>query len=355
MQFLLDNLNSIHAMAMTMLLVFVPLAVRRMGEHPAIRWNLLLLLCLLAYICRVFLADEWFMLSHFFNTLEYFTPFLFMLSIQASFDDDFVMGRVEWGALAVLLVLLSIFLVGRWMGFDETGLPALVHISLQYGLVAFCVFWAYWRTYQTWSNDLMPRRRQARWLFVVVIGPTILAGVILYYLTTLQEDMAPYIDLYVSLSILLSGFSIIWLFGDLSFEHLVGEAKPAPAAAKREAETQLPQYQVEIEALVHAMETDKRYLESALTMAKLSQYTRIPEYKLRVAINKVLGYKNFNSYLNSYRLLDAKARLSDPQNQEPITNISLDCGFLNQSTFNKVFKEDTGLTPSEYRDAARSS
>ena len=355
MEFLLDNPHTLHAMAMTLLLVFLPLAVRRLGEHPAIRWNFLLLLCLLAYICRVFLVQEWFMVSHFFNTLEYFTPFLFMVSIQSSFDDDFAMGRVEWGVLAALVAMLSIFLVGRWIGLDEKGVPALIHITVQYSLVAFCIFWAYWRTYQTWSNDLVAKRRQGRMLFVAVIGPAILAGVILYYLSTIQVTWVPYVDLYVSLAILLIGFSLIGMFGDLAFEQLLSEPVSPRQNNASTAESGAKQYQTEIDALSRAMDIEKRYLESALTMAKLAEYTRVPEYKLRVAINKVLGFKNFNSYLNHYRITEAKARLSDPVNKQPITNISLDCGFLNQSTFNKAFKADTGLTPSEYRERSKSS
>ena len=32
-----------------------------------------------------------------------------------------------------------------------------------------------------------------------------------------------------------------------------------------------------------------------------------------------------------------------------ITDIAYDCGFMNQSTFNRVFREMTGMSPREYR------
>ena len=45
--------------------------------------------------------------------------------------------------------------------------------------------------------------------------------------------------------------------------------------------------------------------------------------------------------LKSYQLLENK--------QERITNIAYDCGFESVSTFNRVFKKQTGKSPSEYR------
>ena len=35
---------------------------------------------------------------------------------------------------------------------------------------------------------------------------------------------------------------------------------------------------------------------------------------------------------------------------QPITNIALDVGYDNQSTFNRIFLEAYGMTPKEYRN-----
>ena len=52
-------------------------------------------------------------------------------------------------------------------------------------------------------------------------------------------------------------------------------------------------------------------------------------------------------FLISYRIDRAKEMLS--HSPESVTNISLNCGFPSTNYFGKVFREKTGMTPSEYR------
>ena len=60
---------------------------------------------------------------------------------------------------------------------------------------------------------------------------------------------------------------------------------------------------------------------------------------------------NFNAYLNGWRLADAKQALADPaQRDVPISTIALDAGFQSLGPFNRAFKAETGLTPSEFRE-----
>ena len=76
----------------------------------------------------------------------------------------------------------------------------------------------------------------------------------------------------------------------------------------------------------------------------------MPEYRLRRLINQALGYRNFNSFLNHYRIEEVKAALADPaQAAVPILTMALDAGFSSLGPFNRAFKAETGLTPSEYR------
>lgn len=56
---------------------------------------------------------------------------------------------------------------------------------------------------------------------------------------------------------------------------------------------------------------------------------------------------NFRSYLNSLRVCRAQSMLQNTD--ESITTIMMDCGYQNQQTFNRVFKEITGMTPFDYR------
>jgi len=63
-----------------------------------------------------------------------------------------------------------------------------------------------------------------------------------------------------------------------------------------------------------------------------------------------LGYRNFAGFLNFYRIADAKAALADPSQADvSILTIALDAGFNSLGPFNRAFKAETGVTPSEFR------
>jgi len=80
----------------------------------------------------------------------------------------------------------------------------------------------------------------------------------------------------------------------------------------------------------------------------------LPEYRLRQAINEGLGYRNFNAFINHYRLEEAKAALADPgQRDVPVLTIAMDAGFQSLGPFNRAFKAETGQTPTEFRRLMR--
>jgi AraC-like DNA-binding protein len=59
---------------------------------------------------------------------------------------------------------------------------------------------------------------------------------------------------------------------------------------------------------------------------------------------------NFNDFINSYRVEDAKKMLMDPEGRNfTIASIAYDSGFNTLSAFNVAFKKFTGVTPSQFR------
>lgn len=57
---------------------------------------------------------------------------------------------------------------------------------------------------------------------------------------------------------------------------------------------------------------------------------------------------NFSQYLNSFRITKAEWLLMN-NNEDNITEISFKCGFNSVKTFNRVFKQVKGYSPSQYR------
>lgn len=98
------------------------------------------------------------------------------------------------------------------------------------------------------------------------------------------------------------------------------------------------------------MTVERVYRQEGLSIGRLAAMLDLPEHRLREAINEALGYRNFNAFLNSYRIDDAKAALSDPSQREvPVLTIAMDAGFQSIGPFNRAFKAATGMTPTELR------
>lgn len=102
-----------------------------------------------------------------------------------------------------------------------------------------------------------------------------------------------------------------------------------------------------IRRIEDAMLNHKLYLRPHLTVSELSKKVSVPEYKVRKAINRQLGFKNFCEFLNHYRIEETSRLLLETE--IPISNIGIDVGYSSMSTFYKAFKEKYSLTPKEYR------
>lgn len=101
--------------------------------------------------------------------------------------------------------------------------------------------------------------------------------------------------------------------------------------------------------LLDLMERERSFLDPEITLPKLAQALEIPTAHLSRVINEHLG-RNFYEFVNHYRVEDAKRRLAGPDaSQDKLITVALDCGFNSLATFNRVFKELGGRTPSEYR------
>ncbi|MCK4663019.1 MAG: helix-turn-helix transcriptional regulator, partial [Bacteroidales bacterium] len=101
--------------------------------------------------------------------------------------------------------------------------------------------------------------------------------------------------------------------------------------------------------LLRIMDTEKPYLNEKLSIQDLSDILGISRHYLTQVINEKL-HKNFYTFTNEYRLKEVKKRmLSDKYKNYTILSIALESGFNSKSTFNTLFKNYTGMTPSEYR------
>lgn len=83
-----------------------------------------------------------------------------------------------------------------------------------------------------------------------------------------------------------------------------------------------------------------------LSLEGVSKKFGIGRYSLSRIFSSVLGI-SFSKYINSQRINYATFQLLNTE--DSIGQIAYDCGYCNQQTFNRVFKEEIGQTPTQYR------
>lgn len=106
------------------------------------------------------------------------------------------------------------------------------------------------------------------------------------------------------------------------------------------------------DSLIDFLKKEKPYLDNELTLSSLADKIGIQPYLLSEILNKRLR-RTFYDFIHYYRVEEAKKRLVSKENSQfTILAIAYDCGFNSKSTFNRIFKNLTGQTPSEYIEQA---
>lgn len=96
------------------------------------------------------------------------------------------------------------------------------------------------------------------------------------------------------------------------------------------------------------LESEKLYLNPDLTLKRMADKLATNTKYLSQVINHQTGL-NFQQFINRYRVEDAKNKIANDQLKHlTLYGIALQCGFKNKSTFYKVFKEITQVTPREF-------
>jgi AraC-like DNA-binding protein len=102
------------------------------------------------------------------------------------------------------------------------------------------------------------------------------------------------------------------------------------------------------------MERQKAYLQTDFTLKQLAVGINKSIHDTSEIINSGFGI-NFNEFVNRYRVEEVKARLLDPENDHlSILAIAMDSGFNSKASFNRIFKQMTGQSPSQFKADQRS-
>ncbi|HSQ27464.1 MAG TPA: helix-turn-helix domain-containing protein [Anaerolineales bacterium] len=106
-----------------------------------------------------------------------------------------------------------------------------------------------------------------------------------------------------------------------------------------------------IARLRELMEEEKIYRQFDLKLEDVAAMLLITPHQLSEFVNDCIGM-NFSSYINQYRVGEAKELLISQLEENTLT-IAFQVGFGSKQSFNMIFKQQTGMTPSGYRKQAQ--
>ena len=103
------------------------------------------------------------------------------------------------------------------------------------------------------------------------------------------------------------------------------------------------------ENLTFLFAVEKIYKENNICLEMVAQRLNTTRHNASQVINEHFNV-NFHELVNQYRIIEAKEILdNDPNKNLNIIDVAYEVGYNNKVTFNKAFKKDTSLTPSEYQ------
>jgi AraC-like DNA-binding protein len=270
---------------------------------------------------------------------------VFWLFARSLFDDAFKMRlwhAAPWAAVVALSLVNCLVLVPA-----QTLDPRIFAIVISVISLGFAAL-AVGQTIASWSADLVEERRRLR--VFVVVATSVYAAFNAILQLFLTGNGSPNI-LATANAAILAGVvaAIAYLLMRLNGESLFPAAEKPASAAIASPETKNADQKL-LDALMRLMADERIYRHEGITIGSLATKLGVPEYKLRRLINRELGYRNFNVFLNNHRIEEAKAALADPSQAEvPVITIAMDAGFQSLGPFNRAFKAITGVTPTEYR------
>jgi AraC-like DNA-binding protein len=336
--------------ACTQLCLLMLLLARRRASNQSYHYAALLALGIASFVLAPLVIHHWRwgVAGYPVLLLAIVVPALFWYFAKAVFSDGFVPRPwVKWLVVATALLGIGAFCTGTDSGaFCQMNLPAIPNWIAQSAKLMWIAA-AFISVLKDWQADLVESRRRLRLLIVVAIGCYMTTIVVVELL--LQNRITATAEL-VNVSVLFVAVTSLCLYF-LEINHtnvFAMMAKPTPSA--------LPQASPLAAQVVALMERDRAYAIDPLTVKILADRLRTQPYQLRQVINGELGYRNFNAFINLYRIKEVAQRLEQTEYRNtPLLTLALDAGFRSLAPFNKSFKDHFGRTPSEYRHTLKDS
>lgn len=216
-------------------------------------------------------------------------------------------------------------------------LSNIVGTSLIFALLVFIVS----RSVRNLDRNVLNRSHKYAIIIALVASSLCMLAIDLgYIMEHFSKERYLFAEIMIKIAFVYMVLTSIFRIFTEAFDtnHLMLSYHKSPLTQKEE------QLAKDIEGL---LKTGKVYRDLMFCRTTFADRLGIKEHKLSRIVNLYFG-KSFSEIANEFRIEEAKDLLVSTN--QPVTVISFDVGFNSITSFNRVFKDFTGLAPSQYRE-----
>jgi len=359
-------LYSLSSLAISQLLFLALLYLLFFRKNIGALLPLLLCICLIGLVVRLTTlitgSEQLWVVMYFSQRLTQAVPAVIWILAYKLFADNHRAPVGAWILIASYQIVLAILPFISESG-DKISTPInRTAFIIMFGIGLHVIIMAL----EGRADDLIYKRRRLRVPFAVGVGficamlfGSVFVGTILdSEVATYNLSRSTYIICIASIFVLTLTINLVMvsLFkGTPEFDKLINwdskNIMPAVPASSRQRLNPRT-----VKKIIELMEVENIYRDPELTFTMLAKKISIKEHNLRKVINSGMGYRNFNQFLNNYRIGEACQLFINEENHEiSISLVAFQVGYASLSSFNKAFKEITGVTPSAFRNNPDSS
>lgn len=237
---------------------------------------------------------------------------------------------------------------------EPLGLLAMLSSSATYLYLG----WQRQRDYQRWLDEHFADREPWRLGWITAI----LAAFALTFLVALaaagvNATVIP-LDYFNRTPVIIASSLLAYALGLLGWRHADLQLPPQPIDAQPSDDNDAvsaPQSQPSRPAAAFGqwaarIEGDEWWRENGLTLAKVAKRLGTSERTLSRGLSEAAGC-NFNMFINRLRV-NAVIGTMAQDSQSDLLALAFDAGFNSKASFNRAFRRQTGMTPSQWRASA---
>ncbi len=257
-----------------------------------------------------------------------------------------------------LLYLLTINIIELPLNLIKIFNVILEYISILFSITVITLVWKFVRDHrkENLSSDKRELKIKTLWLQKTLLFGLLLCVVwflsINIFKSVLGDGYYRFYPLWIGMSILVYWMAYTSIFQKKIFEErslirnqliLKVDTEESIVDTDKKVNKEL------LQEIFDWIKQQKMYLNPELKLEDVSKKFDISKGYLSQLISSESA-TNFNEYLNTLRVEEAKKMLLDPQyNKYTVLAIGLESGFNSKSSFYASFKKHTGLTPQKFK------